>query len=154
MWKHNVNFVGILWPNWVVAVRTHMTGMNGPPLGVGNLFPLWKEGGRGPGKVEKNFSTVDPFFQSCFPLDGRPSNAGRKFFTHFGPDISAVTVTWLPSIHFSKGLSPVTWVRLLQYSSYSLYGFLQYSSDSPYGFLACGGAKAKAKAKPRVHSRA
>ena len=52
-----------------------MAGKNGPPPGVGNFFPLWKEGGGGgPRKAEKNFSALYPFFNSDFPLH---SLAGR-----------------------------------------------------------------------------
>jgi hypothetical protein len=43
-YKHIVNFVAEI---AVVAVRTHMTGKNGPPVGVGTSFPLWKEEGGG-----------------------------------------------------------------------------------------------------------
>jgi hypothetical protein len=50
-----------------VAVRTHMTGKHGPPLGVGASFPLRKERGGG-GRVEKNFSTLYAFFEIRFPL--------------------------------------------------------------------------------------
>jgi hypothetical protein len=41
MCRHGVNFLAKL-------ARTYMTGKDGPPVGVGNSFPVWKErAGRG-----------------------------------------------------------------------------------------------------------
>jgi hypothetical protein len=63
MWKHSMNFVGILWPNWDGGGEgTH--DRKEPLLGV-EIPSLY--GKRGPG-IQKNLSTLYPFFESQSPL--------------------------------------------------------------------------------------
>jgi hypothetical protein len=66
MWKHIVNFVGILGGGGEgTHDRKERTAVRG-----GKLLPFMEEG-RGRGgleKVKKNFSTLYPFFESRFPL--------------------------------------------------------------------------------------
>jgi hypothetical protein len=56
-----------------------MTGKNGPPVGVGNSFSLWR--GWVPGRVEKKISSLRPFLEFRFPLgsDHDPRKVGLFF---------------------------------------------------------------------------
>jgi hypothetical protein len=51
-----------------VTVRTHLTGKDGPGLGVGISFPLWKEEGESPGGSKKIYRPYILFSNPDSPL--------------------------------------------------------------------------------------
>jgi hypothetical protein len=69
MWKHIVNYIRILWPNWGGSGEDSHDRKERTAARGGKLLPFMEGGrGAGPGKVEKNFSTLYPFFEYEFPL--------------------------------------------------------------------------------------
>jgi hypothetical protein len=64
IWKHIVNFVGILWPNWGGGGEDAHNGKERTAARGGKHLPFWKEGGEGAqGRSKKNFLTPYPFFR-------------------------------------------------------------------------------------------